>query len=382
MDNIATEYGYNIRTVSGEYDLSFGSWDADLIGHGTHVSGIVGAVGNNGLGITGVNWNVKIIPVRVYDTTNDYETINYEIRALNYIASLLSKNPSMKLAAVNLSLGAALPITPSEIQNDVYYMAYHALDSLNRTLIVVSAGNKGVEVGAPTLFDEPVGDNGFKKGQYYYPASFIGLNNLIVVGAIASDDTAPDFTSWGEKVDIAAPGVAILSTYSAMAESGQATAMYITVSGTSQAAPYVTGAAALLMSAYPDATPEQIKSALLDGANRDKNPLVYPYAGYVKRYVDMGTKEVDSLIEAGRVPIASRDELIAKVTLTYEEKYAPYKQFDGNGRVSRTGLLDVKAAYDLLEQRSHGSGSSSGCYAGLPAVIAILAGGFILMRKW
>ena len=151
VDNIASEYGYNTQTVSGDYDLRFGSWDADFVGHGTHVAGIIGAVGNNGLGITGVNWDVKIIPVRIFDNTSAYETISYEIRALNYIASLLQKNPSMKLVALNFSLGSTLPITPSEMENDVYYMAYQALDSLNRTLIIIGAGISGVEAGESAL---------------------------------------------------------------------------------------------------------------------------------------------------------------------------------------------------------------------------------------
>lgn len=380
--NIAAEYGFNTQTVSGDYDLRNVSWDSDFIGHGTHVAGTIGAVGNNNIGVAGVNWNVRIIPVRVFDNKNAYETINFEIRALNYVANLLRKNPDLKLAALNFSLGAALPVTPQEMQNDVYYMAYQALDSLNRTLIIAGAGNSGVETGAAALFDEPGSNPQFKKGDYFYPASFTGLNNLIVVGAINSDDTAPSFTNWGEKVDIAAPGVNILSTYSPIAIGGRSPAMYRYSSGTSMSAPHVTGAAALLMSVYPNATPSQIKTALLEGANKDINPLVYPYEGFVKNFVADFIRYLDDAIEMGSIAPESRDEKIAQITREAEELYAPYKQFDGNGRVSRTGMLDVKAAYDHLIRNIRGwSGSSSGCSVGVGAVIAILAGGFILRQK-
>ena len=277
--NLAGSLGLNTQTVSGEYDVTFGSWDADFQGHGTHVAGTIGAVGNNGIGVSGVNAR---------------ETINFEIRGLNYIASLLQRNPDMKLAALNFSLGSYFPITPEEMKNDVYYMAYQALDNMNRTLIVVAAGNESVAVGRPTPFDD---EDVFMAGYYGYPASFTGLKNLIVVGAMVSDDTAAFFTNWGDSVDIAAPGYEILSTYSPIAVEGRTPSMYKYLNGTSMATPHVTGAAALLMSAFPDATPAQIKAALLDGANRDKNPVVYPYAYDVERYMKRYTAQVDALIE-------------------------------------------------------------------------------------
>ena len=267
------------------------------------------------------------------------------------------------------------------MKNDVYYIAYKALDSLNRTLIIVAAGNSGIESGVPALFDDPGREPDFKTGYYSYPPSFEGLNNLIVVGAVASDDTAAYFTNWGDKVDIAAPGFGILSTYSPITIGDTDPAMYQYSSGTSMAAPHVTGAAALLMSAYPDATPSQIKTALLEGANNDINPLVYPFAGFVKDFVAEWTQHLDDEIEMGWTAPESRDAEIERITRNAEELFAPYTQLDGTGRVSRAGLLDVKAAYENLSKNIRGgNGSSSGCSAGVGALIAILAGGFVIRR--
>lgn len=307
-----------------------------------------------------------------------YETISEEIRALNYLASLLRKYPDMKLAAVNLSLSSYFPKTPEEMKDDVYYMAYQALDNMDRTLIVVCAGNQSIAVGRPA----PLDDKGvFTSGDYHYPAGFIGLKNFLVVGAMVSDDTAAFFTNWGDSVDIAAPGFNIFSTYSPLASKD--IIMYKYGSGTSFAAPHVTGAAALLKAAYPDATPAQIKAALLDGANRDKNPLVYPYANAVAYYMKKYTAQIDSQIKAGTVPAVSRDALIEEYRATTEAKYAKYKSLDGMGRVSRTGFLDVKAAYDLLAQRVNvnTSSSSGGCGAGYPAaVLGVILCAVVLAR--
>lgn len=375
--NIAADLGMNTATVSGDYDRSFTSWDVDLGGHGTHVAGTIGAVGNNGIGVAGVNWNVSMFSVRAFDD-NEYETISEEIRAMNYLASLLRRYPDMKLAAVNMSLGAYFPKTPEEMKDDVYYMAFQALDNMDRTLIVVAAGNESVSVGRPTPFDE---EDLFREGDYCYPGSFTGLKNFIVVGAMVSDDTAAFFTNWGNSVDIAAPGFDILSTYSPLEERGL---MYKSSSGTSMATPHVTGAAALLKAAYPDATPAQIKSALLDGANTAKNPVIYPYAYYMARVMKRYTENLDANIEEGLIPVASRDEMIEKYRLDMQEEYAKYEPLDGTGRVSRTGLLDVKAAYDLLAERVKPlSSSSGGCNAEYPMVmvLAVLLAAMLIPEK-
>ncbi|NLL36840.1 MAG: S8 family serine peptidase [Fretibacterium sp.] len=292
----------------------------DSVGHGTHVAGTIGAVGDNGTGVVGVNWKVGLIALKVFDDKGIADN-SYIIAALNYLVDLMKAKPDLKLAAVNYSLGEWLSETPEVVRSTPMYLAFKVLNDMDRAAIVVAAGNEGVEVGAPAPFDDPVirddgkPKNEFRKGWYCYPASYPGLDNMIVVGALSAPrGKAADFSNWSEtKVDIAAPGVGIYSTvpeenlYSTVPRS------YEALYGTSMATPHVTGAVALLSARYPEKTPSDLKAYLLEFANAKVNPVPRPWL----------------------------DE-------DYE-KYEVYKNANPEGKkVSRRGLLDVKAALDAL----------------------------------
>ncbi|MCL2010179.1 MAG: S8 family serine peptidase, partial [Synergistaceae bacterium] len=282
----------------------------DRHGHGTHVTGTIAAVGDNGLGVTGVNWKAKIITLKAMgdDGTGTDALI---IAALEYLKTLLDDNPDLVLPAVNLSLGGWASRTPAQREGDAMWRAYKEIDKTNRAVIVVAAGNESSQVGAPALRDT----NAYKKGQYCYPASFTGLENMIVVSSIAGDNTSGSDTNWSsEAVHVTAPGVGILST----TRNGG----YGTMNGTSMAAPHAAGAAALLT------------AALLD-------------PGFNNGVFDVKTLPLGSLLKelicanANRAVNPKAPARIGSVTITPQQNV-------NDTTTSKYGLLDVKAAMDAL----------------------------------
>ncbi len=195
-------------------------------GHGTHVAGTIGAKGNNSIGTTGVAWNVRLMPLKIFDQTGN-GSVGTAKEALEYA----------------LNMGA-------QISNHSWGILEHSLAFLetletalnNEHIIVAAAGNADLN---NDLF--PV-----------YPASY-DLENIIAVTATNRQDGFTTFSNYGENfVDIGAPGKSIYSTLPGN--------FYGSYSGTSMAAPHVAGTLALAWGVCHNYTGLELKTQLLNSA--------------------------------------------------------------------------------------------------------------------
>jgi subtilisin family serine protease len=198
-------------------------------GHGSHVSGTIGAVGNNGVGVVGVNWQVSIMPLKFLDAAGSGST-SAAIAAINY-ATRMRRDFGINVVATNNSWGGGGLSTALRDAVDAGAGA--------GILFVAAAGNESNNNDATPS----------------YPASHPGTS-VISVAATDRSNRLATFSNYGAtSVDLAAPGAAILST--------TPNNSYASYSGTSMATPHVTGTVALLAAANPQATAAQIRTAIL-----------------------------------------------------------------------------------------------------------------------
>ena len=123
----------------------------DENGHGTHVAGTIGAIGNNGKGVVGVNWKTKLISLRVLDASGRGYATDI-LKALQDLLKLLNENPSLKIACVNMSYGRSYSTeAPSTLLNTPEYLAYKALSDTNRIILCVAAGNEATSSDRLTI---------------------------------------------------------------------------------------------------------------------------------------------------------------------------------------------------------------------------------------
>lgn len=216
---------HGARWTNGDGTVSSGD-PMDGQGHGTHCSGTIGAVGDNGIGVAGVNWNVRIMGLKFLDD----EGSGYDTDAI---------------AALEYAIDKGAHLTSNSWGGGGYSQAM--VDAINAAaaanqLFIAAAGND-------------YGNNNDENPMY--PATY-SPENIIAVAASDHNDNMAYFSNYGPTtVDLAAPGVNILSTVPGNDYDGS-------YSGTSMATPHVSGVAALLLSRNPGAAYQDVKGWILD----------------------------------------------------------------------------------------------------------------------
>ena len=223
------------NVASGINITGTGSDILDPNGHGTHVAGIIGAL-NNEIGIVGVMPEVDLYAVKVFDSRGDGSLSNI-IRGLQWCI-----NQGIKV--VNMSFGSAT-------DNDTFREVFKAAERAG-IIMVAAAGNDQT------------------KHQIQYPAVY---TETVAVSSLNELNSLSNFSSYGPEIDLIAPGEQILSTWN--------NGSYKTLSGTSMAAPHVSGVILQVLNKWGNMSPAQIKRHLKNTAQRLPIKDEYQGAGLI-----------------------------------------------------------------------------------------------------
>jgi subtilisin family serine protease len=232
MDPYHDEELGTVDDLNGYNAIDGNSDPMDENGHGTHCAGIIGAEGENDIGIAGVNWKVQIMPLK-FMNAGGFGTTKDAIEAINYVID--RKKSGVNVRIISASWGST---QKSRALEDIIRKAYES-----DILFVAAAGN------ASTNNDRSP----------HYPSSY-DVPNVISVAALDRHDQLASFSNYGAKsVAIAAPGVEILSTWLGN--------QYEEKSGTSMATPVISGVAALILAENPKMSVNDLRKRLMDSTD-------------------------------------------------------------------------------------------------------------------
>ena len=234
-DNVPVYKDDELGTISDLHGFSAVDDQRDPMddnGHGTHCAGIIGAEGDNDEGIAGINWEVEIMPLKFIGRGGSGTTKD-AIEAINYVIE--RKRAGVNVRVINASWGST---TYSKALEDA----------------IRAAGDEGI------LFVAAAGNDGSSNdSRPHYPSNY-NLPNVISVAALDRSDLMTSFSNFGVKsVHIAAPGKDIVSTWL----NGE----YREASGTSMAAPQISGIAALLLARDPKMSVQKLREKLLNSVD-------------------------------------------------------------------------------------------------------------------
>ncbi|MBI3417855.1 MAG: S8 family serine peptidase [Verrucomicrobia bacterium] len=287
-------YGVDVMTGSGDpMDTGFFFPPAAPFYHGTFCAGIIGAVGNNGVGITGLNWNCQIMAIHFYGDLSkdtDQAVVSRTLAAYDYVVMMKRRGINIRVTSNSVfSNGASMAIRDAM-----------ALAGREGILNVCIAGNQ-------------------PNDQDLLPISFPGAydeRSIVSVAASNESDRLTDFSGYGRStVDIAAPGINIISTVKGggYLSGGQ---------GTSFACPQVAGAAALLLSANSGLTVDQIKAALFGSVDQPaslKGKLFTNGRLNVSRALDSLTNANPPVIITYASPAGRRADPLDPIQVTFSQ---------------------------------------------------------------
>ena len=234
-DNLLMDYAwdaYNSKPLSASVP------NGDRIGHGTMVAGIISARANNGIGLAGASFNATILPVKVFNDTGAPEATTASVLSgYKYVVDLATSKTVPSLRVINASFGSY----------NTYSSSGYCLKDEALRKAIVSANNAGIV----TVCSGGNGKDGEPRTDNIYPADF---DECVAVTALNTDNTNCYWSDYNKKKNISAPGLLITTT--------DTTGGYSKASGTSMAAPIVSGVFALLFAAEPVATVDDACNAV------------------------------------------------------------------------------------------------------------------------
>ncbi len=269
--------------------------------HGTHCAGTIGAVGNDGNGIAGVNWEVSMLPVKFLSASGS-GSLEGAINAVKYATKMGAKVMSNSWGGGGFS----------EALRDAIQESADA-----GALFIAAAGNDGSDNdGSPT-----------------YPANY-AVSNVISVAATDNKDVIASFSNWGKRtVHVSAPGKNILSTV----RGG-----YATYSGTSMATPHVSGIAALIWAANPNWSAAEVKTRLINTSS--------PVQGLKKKSLSRGRVNAFNALQNIVAPNDDPAESAWKNVDYALESTHPYADgVEQSWEISAPGATHIRIVFEKIE---------------------------------